>query len=326
MITNNGNVSLPMAVWLASDEYDLGPRQNVISATGALKPIKAIVLGQRIAAMNANADSDVLDQVPSSMGTAIHTAVERAWSEPYRTKALKALEYPQAVIDRIKVNPNTDLMDAADHNIFIEIRTEKALDGYIISGQFDFVEAGRVKDIKTTGTYNWIHGGNDNKYAMQGSIYRWLNPHMITDDHMDVEFVFTDWKPIAALADRDYPQQRVMTRTLPLKDIAWIHQWLQAKIRDVKKYLPLPEERIPNCSEEDLWQRPTTWAYYRKTTNKKATKVFDNSAEANTRMATDGGTGKVVVRPGEVKFCKYCNARPICKQAARYIAAGLIKE
>ena len=45
--TNKLNISLPLAVFLMYDSYDHDQRDNVISATGLLRPIKQLVLTQQ---------------------------------------------------------------------------------------------------------------------------------------------------------------------------------------------------------------------------------------------------------------------------------------
>jgi len=323
MLTNSGNISLPIAVWLASDDYDLSPRPNVISATGLLKPLKSIVLTQRIREANLEGDTDLQDLVPSRLGTAIHAAVEHSWLH-HLSMALTAMGIPEHAQKLVRVNPTLPV-DPNNHNIFIEQRAEREIDGFIVSGKYDFVENGRVKDVKSTGTYNWVHGGNDSKYAMQGSIYKWLNPAVITDDVMDVEFVFTDWKAISAKTDKSYPANRVMTRTLPLKSEFETEAFITNKISQLKTYHNKPESEIPDCTPDELWQRPAKWAYYKNPMAlKRATKVFDTQAEAVSRQVADKSVGIIQHRPGEVKFCIYCPARPICKQAERLQQAGLL--
>lgn len=323
MLTNQGNLSLPIAVWLAADDYDLIARPNVISATGLLKPLKCILLTHKIVQANLDSDTDIQDLIPSRLGTAIHNAVESAWINNL-DQALTAMGLPKRARDMIRVNPS--VVDPEYHNVFIEQRTEKPLDGFIISGKFDFVENGRVKDIKSTGTYNWIHGGNDDKYAWQGSIYRWLSPDLITDNVMDVEFVFTDWKSLSARTDKKYPKRRVMTRTLPLKSLPETEYFIKSKIQQLQQYAGKPEAVIPPCTQSELWQRPTTWAYYKNPEKLlRATKVFENEHDAISRKNADGGVGVIKTRRGAVKFCTYCSGRPICKQAEGYVQAGLLE-
>jgi hypothetical protein len=66
-----------MAVWLASDDYDMVPAANKLSVTTLLKSPRQIILSAR-----ANPESlsqDVSELMNARLGTAIHAGVEKAW-------------------------------------------------------------------------------------------------------------------------------------------------------------------------------------------------------------------------------------------------------
>lgn len=327
MYTNNGNISLPLAVWLAAnDGYDHDDRTHVISATSLLKPIKSIVLSAQLVREGASGNEiDIQDLVPARLGTAIHTAVEVAWTDHLET-AMRNLGHNQKAIDHIVVNPPVDNFDPDKHNVWLEIRSYKEVGDWIVSGKFDFVDNGRVKDVKSTGTFNWISGSNDDKYGWQGSIYRWLNPDIITDDVMDIEFVFTDWKPTGIHNNKDYPPKRVMTRTIPLKPVEEVDAFVNAKLRQIEELMDCTEQQMPACTPEEVWQKSATWKYFTKAGNQRAYKNFDNPDDAYAFLEGERkGVGVVVMVPGEVKYCNYCPAAVICHQAAEYKEAGLLK-
>jgi hypothetical protein len=326
MYTNYGDISLTLAVWLAADDgYDYIYDPEGVSATTLLGPIRSIVLSRRVQAAQKAGTVDLEDLVPARLGQAVHTAAEVSWLYS-RDRAFANLGINQKAIDRIVVNPdNEDDPDAIP--VYIERRSKRVVDGWTVSGKFDFVYEGKVRDIKTTKTYNWIHGGNDKKYAMQASIYRWLNPDIITDTNCDIDFLFTDWSPLKAMADRKgYPQKRIMTRTMPLKPMSEVDAWIRTRIRLIKKYMDVPQEKLPKCTPEELWQQPLQFAFYKDATKTaRATKLCDTFLEASTKMSATGGKGKIVKRESEPKFCNYCDARPVCMQAAQFIEDGVLK-
>ena len=45
--TNKNNVSLPLAVFLMYDDYAYDDRDNAISATGLIKPIRQLILAKQ---------------------------------------------------------------------------------------------------------------------------------------------------------------------------------------------------------------------------------------------------------------------------------------
>lgn len=324
--TNYENVPLVLAVWLAANNgYDLKRQSNVLSATSLMKPTKSLILGNRVHfADDEEHVADVSDLVPARLGTAVHTAAEVAWLYS-RDHAMKELGYPEKVIDKIRLNP-AQPGDDPQFDVYMEQRANKTVGKWVISGKFDFVENGRVKDIKTTKTYNWIMGSNDEKYRIQGSIYRWLNPEIITDDFVDILMVFTDWSPLKAKVDKEYPKSRILVRTLPLMTLEETERWIQARIKDIEKQWNMHQDDMTPCTPKELWQDPAKYAYYKNPKAQRATKLCDTPQEANALKALDGIPGsKVVERKAEPKFCKYCDGRSICLQAEGYVAAGLLR-
>jgi len=324
--TNYHNIPLVLAVWLAADHgYDLKRSSHVISATSLMKPTKSLILGNRVQqADNQEHVVDVRDLLPARLGTAVHTAAEVAWLE-HRDTALKELGIPDKIIEKIQLNPDTPSEDP-QFDIYLEQRTSRAVGKWVISGKFDFVENGRVKDIKTTKVYNWIKGSNDEKYRIQGSIYRWLNPDIITDDYVDILMIFTDWSPWGAKTDKSYPPGNMLVRTLSLMSLEETERWILNRLAEIDRYLDAHQNDIPACTPTELWMDPPKYAYYKDPKQDRATKLFNTPQEANTRKAQDGITGsKIVKRDTEPKFCKYCEGRTICLQAEGYIAQGLLK-
>ena len=342
--TNEEKIGLSMAVFLAYDSYDYDGRPNSISTTGMLKSTRQIILSERASAAIAadeDASMDISTMAASSFGTAIHDGVEKAWSDNRFRKAMLKLGFKKAMIDRVVVNwgyklnnkdqwikdPDADPLPEGAIPVYQEIRTEKNLDGYIISGKFDFIGDGDLEDHKSTGTYGYMSGSNVEKHRMQGSIYRWLNPDLITGDHITINYVFTDWSPLKASIEKakGYPQSRFISVRYPLMSVEDTEKWLKGKIRTVKGNLKKDEPSLPLCTKEELWQGETTYKYYKNPQKKvKSTKNFSTFAEAQSRLIKDGSVGVIDIVYAEAKACRYCNGVSICSQAAQLLADGLL--
>ena len=79
-LTNLNNIPLPLAVWLATSNYDGNKAPNEISVTTLMKPLKQIILSKRV-----NKDDlclDVSSLAASTIGTALHDSIEQAWLNP----------------------------------------------------------------------------------------------------------------------------------------------------------------------------------------------------------------------------------------------------
>ena len=156
---NVSEVPLALAVFLATDHYDHDDDPNTISATTLLKPIRQIVLPSRIPPGEGLVN--LADMMNSRMGTAIHDGIEKAWKNNY-IGAMKALGYPQRIIDRIRINPTPErLQDLAADGvetipIYMEQRLSRQLGKWKITGKFDFIGEGKVQDFKSTSTFTYM--------------------------------------------------------------------------------------------------------------------------------------------------------------------------
>ena len=316
--TNTSSVPLSLAVFLATDSYDHDV--STISVTGLIKPIRQIILGSRVP--KEDVALDLIQMIPSRIGTAIHDGIEKAWLGNY-IKAMMLLNYPQRVIEKVLINPTKEQLKEDSIPFYLERRSYKQVGSYTVSGKFDFVGEGRVEDFKTTSTYTAINSTNDDKYIQQGSLYRWLNPDIITRDEMAIQFIFTDWSAARARSEPNYPQQRFQQRVLPLKSIAETDHFVRQKLKQIDALKDTPEEALPLCTDEDLWRSAPVFKYYKNPEKlARSTKNFDTKQEAYIRLAEEGGKGLVLEKPGQVTACKYCNAFSVCTQKDALIAQG----
>jgi len=320
---NSTGVSLPLAVFLATDTYDYV--EGAVSATTLLKPIRAQVLGSRLP--DEYNVTDIVGITKSRMGTAIHDAVEKSWTNGNYKIAMAKLGYPQSVIDKIVVNPEEGVNLEDKTPVYLEQRTLKEFEGKMISGKFDFVFDGVLRDLKNTSTFSWGKPIEGSDYQLQGSIYRWLRPDIITEDYMCIDFMFWDWNQGKADSP-DYPSYPQMEKKIPLLSIEDTEAFIRQRLAEFSRAIALPNEELPLCTDEELWRDAPTIKYYKKPESfaegKRSTKNYDTMAEANLRLAEDGGTGLVVSVPGKVRRCNYCPAAPICDQRNELIGAGML--
>jgi hypothetical protein len=320
VITNKHNVPLSLAVWLAHQEYDASDDPKTISTTSLLKPIKSIVLGSRL---TGDGSVDVSDMIASSMGTAIHTAIEHAWKSDALGSVLEALGYPQKVRNRLCINPKPEELTEASIPVYMEIRRTKEIEGWKVTGKFDFISNGRLEDFKSTSCMTYTTQSNKDKYIQQASIYRWLNQDLITDDTFVINYIFTDWSSAKAKQDKNYPQGRLLPQQYQLMSISDTERFIKDKLKKINTYMDKEEEEIPPCTPEELWLKPSIFKYYKNPQKMdRSTKNFDSYWEAHQKLVEDGSVGTVVEVKGEVVYCAFCSACVICKQAGQYINEG----
>lgn len=333
-VLNNTNVGLAVATWLAADQYDYVDVDNYLSATELMKPLREIILRRRMKPEDIP-KSDVLASVSSRMGTAIHDAIEGVWvNEDIRNLGLKNLGIPKGVREAIYVNPTKEQikeLDAEDVEyipVYMEQRVTKEIAGFTIGGKFDFCAEGVLADFKSTKCYTYINKTKDEDYPLQGSIYRWLNSDIVTEDYMDIHYIFTDWNNGDKLRNpKPYPPEPIMSVQFNLMSPQETERWIRDRVNTIKKLDNAPQSELPQCNEKELWRKPTVYKYYKnpaKANEKgaRSTKNFDNLPDAIRRKNEDGNMGTVVEVKGTVVACKYCSVCKICEQKDAYLADG----
>lgn len=315
---NGSSVPLSMAVFLATDNYD--HEEDTISATSLIKPIRQIVLSSRIP--DEDQLVDITSLVKSRIGSAIHDSIEKSWIENH-VEALQSLGVPGRAVKRVVVNPLPGELTEDCYPVYLEQRSYKEIEGFTISGKFDFVSEGKVEDFKSTSVNTFLTRNKDHDYQLQGSIYRWLNPEIITQDTMAIQFIFTDWSAARVKADPNYPKRQVEHKDIPLLSVEETEAYIRNKLRQIKTYENAPEEDLPLCNDKELWRTEPQFKYYKNPHKRnRSTKNFTNKIAAYNRLAEDGNVGIVVEVPGRAIACKYCSAFPICSQKDALIADG----
>lgn len=320
-ITNKADISLPIAVWLLDDNYDYNSDERYISATSIMRPIRQIVLGARVP--SDEREMDVQDNLASSLGTAVHDSVEAAWRRS-GIKALKQLGYPDKVAESLVINPTPEDFSKNPNLLacYIEQRTTKVVDDYTIGGKFDMILDGRLYDHKTTSVYTYLLGSKDEDYALQGGIYRWLNPDKVIDPHIHINFIFTDWQRAQVSQNPNYPKLRTQEYPVLLLDPAEVEKYIRQKLRDLDRFWKAEQKDLPRCTDKELWRSDPVYKYFSdpakiNVVGARSSKNFTDKAEADAHLAAQG-KGAIKTIPGEVKACQYCPAFSICEQRKEY--------
>lgn len=322
--SNNTGLSLYAQVFLATQYYD---RQEAgLSVTTLLKPVKQVIMAQRVAP--GERTPDVADNIPTSVGTAVHDGFERAWKSPKLVQTLMSLRIPERVANKVRVNPSPEEVAAGGIiPVYTEIRVKREVAGVTISGQYDFIGDGVVEDLKNTTVYKFITGDSE-AYVLQGSMYRWLNPDKVTKDFMHLTFNFTDWarKDFNQNPDK-YPPQRMMTVKFNLLSLEETEAYIVNRVETLVRLKDVPEEDLPPCTDKELWRKPDQIRYYAKVENAdkpgaRSTKNFDTMQDALIFQSEKGGAGAIRVKRGQVTACKYCEGFLACNQAQALIASG----
>lgn len=320
--TNQYNLELAVAVWLLYDDYDYNAATKTVSATTLLAPTRSIILNLQHDT-DGIAEVDISNLVASRMGSAIHADLEKYWKSGALPKALETLRM-SALKDRLIVNPTKEDFETKPDLIpvYVENRSARQIDGWTVTGKYDIVLNGQVQDYKSTSVWAWIFNSNDEQYRKQGSIYRWLNPEIITEDTMKIHYFFTDWSATKAKQDKKYPQLRMLSKEYALLGKEETEHMVRTKLAEIDRLIDADQGQLPRCTPEELWQTDTVWKYFKNPNATRATRRCNSKAEADQLLEANAFVGKVIEVPGEIKRCKYCTALSICEQGQEYLADG----
>lgn len=324
--TNKNNLPLPIALWLAADSYDLKPSTKIISASAFTKSVRRHVLSSRVDPSLVS--KDVIEMLPSRLGSAIHDAIERSMlDDGVRNKALKLLGIDDDMINKVIVNPapGEDLTDR--YPIYLEQRSSVELGGYTISGKFDIVYDSGLSDYKTTRTWKYAKLSDaEEDYRIQGSIYRYINPTLITKDTLKIILIFLDWSKARATLP-NYPPAPIVTFEVKLMTPHETEDFILQYLADLDKAYTLDNSDLEECTPKQLWQNKPVYKYYKNPDkqNARSTCTSEKYADVYAQYCKNGNVG--VIKPvfGQARACSYCDAFTICDQAQRLVLSGLIE-
>jgi hypothetical protein len=314
--TNNDGIPLALAVLFVNDLYDHSDEPNTISVTTLLDSVRQIILGMRA---TGEGTKDVSDMVASCYGTALHSALEASWLDPY--KALEELGYPISIVNRFCVNPDRVPLIEGTIPVYVEQRSIKQIAGWNLSGKFDLVIDGRLNDLKNRKVWAYLNSSNDKKDILQASIYRWLNQDKVTEEDFSILWLFTDWNSLEALKNPLYPKQRWLEQKFKLLSIQETEAYLIHKLGLINQYINSPESELPSCDSDELWMGKSVWKYYKAHGQSRSTKNFDNAFDAHKEISKGGYINEV---KGKAIRCSYCSASSVCSQYLDLLSKGLI--
>ncbi len=311
---NKLNLPLPIAVALARNDY-IKEESNLISVTSLLNSVRRNVLERRV---TSTVEPDISDMINTFFGTAVHSYIENTLLRGI-DKELEVLNVPEHMRKRIQLIKDTSIQVPQDVvPYYVEIRSRKSVGNFIVSGQFDLVFNGVLYDYKTSTVFAYQKGSSKNRYKMQGSIYRWLNPEIIKNDYLHLIYLFKNWAAKDVYQD-NYPKQAIIDDAVQMLSYKETEQFVYSKVAQIEAAMNLPEDQLPHCTPEELWQNDSVWKYYRNPNNRtRSTANFDTPHEAHSRFIKEGSVGIVVEVKSKPAACPLCPAFSICTQKNMY--------
>lgn len=281
--TNRYNVPSAILNNVLNDEYTKGDAD--ISVTQLLNSPR-IVLLQRV-----NDDkmvADVVDRLPSVLGTAMHKVLEKGAEED----------------------------EIVEERFFYEIL------GWTVSGAVDLQipkpdGTWEINDYKLTSVYSvmsekWEWTAQLNMYAY---LMRMSTGRRATT--LKIVAILKDWNRRQGAFKPDYPEAPIVMVDVEV----WSDERQEEYIRDRVAIHQSNQKRLDNgeaidhCTDEERWLRGEKYAVMKKG-RKSAVKLFDTKEDANGWIEQQDEAFTIEHRPGEPVRCagNYCGVAQWCKQ------------
>jgi hypothetical protein len=202
------------------------------------------------------------------------------------------------------------VLERADNSGIAERRLSMEVNGWTVTGAMDRYVDGLLQDYKFVTAWKFKGSGVPIEYEQQLNMYAaLLRSHGHPVNKMQIVGILRDWSKMEASRDVEYPQRGVVVRTVPLWEPEKAHKFIHERVLAHQSAL----KELPECSFEERWAKPHQYAVM-KDGAKRATKLYENKAEAELHAQQAKGFS-VVERPGANQRCQYyCPVSEFCAQ------------
>lgn len=278
-ITNNGNLPEPLYQAIVAQQQQHSVGEADISCTQLIdSPLIAWMwrnYGEQVV-------EDASDRLWALYGSIAHTILEgyAGAGHHVETEAI-------AVVDGFRVSGHLDLLVFPDGTI----------------QDYKFTSAWTVAEAKKSGKVEWERQLNVYRYLLEQD----TRLNFASIQQLEIVAMLRDWGPRHA-QDGLKP---VEVLPIPLWERADTQGYIKERVRLHKA--ALSDAIPPECSPEERWATPTTYAIVRPG-RKTAVKVFQAQTEAQA-WQQQNPKDLIEIRPGENKRCNnYCpfGKQPLC--------------
>jgi len=274
--TNKYHLPEPLVSAILHDTYDYS-KAGHISVTGLIQAPRQYQLVRR---HDKEIEEDVSEGLWRFLGNCAHQAIERA--------------------------------DTSDH--LVEERLSIQVNNWTVTGKPDLLGSSQplqLSDWKITSVYSFLLGEKP-EWTAQIQLYAVLyRKHGFRPVSAHIWAILRDHMASKALQDKDYPQIPFMNVEIPLWPKGKQETYLVERVKLHQEAEHLDDDALPDCTAEERWERPTTYAVIKKG-NKRARRVFNDAHEATVEVKPGED---IVKRPGASVRCeRFCKAAEFCSQ------------
>ncbi len=262
---------------MAKQDYEY--KEGQYSVTSLLRGLRETILLRRY---HDDIEQDVSDMIWLLFGTAIHTILENQETGEHEKKE-KYMRIP--------------------------------IGGYKLSGMCDLYneKTKTITDYKTCSVWAVIFGDYEG-WRKQLLIYAYMLRRLGYEvERGEIIALMKDHSKAKAKFDAGYPQLPVEKITFDFTedDFIEIEKWLYYRFAEISAAERMTDDELPVCSLEDRFNSGDKYAVMKKG-RKRAMRVLDSRADAETWMSNNGGDF-IEERPGQDKKCSdYCRVNQFC--------------
>lgn len=227
-IVNDG-LSEEIFEFLKQDWYDHEKVKGKLSITTLLKPVQQLILTLRHDDEIVLKASDLFYRV---FGSAVHAALE-------------SLRLSDVIQER---------------------RYDAPLNGFTVTGKPDLLRliGGGIVDYKTASVWKYVRQDWAD-YEEQLNGYRWLleKNGIKTSDDSKIVMIMRDFREGEKPKIKGYPPLPIMDIPFKLRPVAETEKMLSARLAALLACDTTPDDKLPECTMEEMWYQPRTGAYTR---------------------------------------------------------------
>jgi len=286
-ITNNFGMPNALVRAIEQDPYTYTGK---ISVTQMISPPRLRWLTQR---HWDELEEDVTDRIWLLLGSAVH-----------------------AILERAEDKHSDDLQ---------EIRLETTTNEWEWSGQADIWQApGELMDYKVTGAWSTMVDSKPEWEAQLNLLAFLYRLAGFPVNKLSIVAIIRDWTKYKMMQSKDYPRRPAQVIDIAMWTDLQCEEFAFKRIALHKNSENLPDNKLPYCTPEETWEKPTTYAIM-KAKNKRATKVTDDEHEAGILLAYyrdkhPKDKFKIVERKGKRTRCEdFCAVSYFCNQYNEYL-------
>jgi len=348
-VLNIHNLPAPLYKALANDQYK---KIGDTGVTSLIAPPQIRVLTKRY---NEHVRIDALSMLWSMFGSSVHAILERTViGNPSYEVSIKLELLIEMINDASIILSGMTAMSNGDdnerevrylirflENKLAEIKDEEGLldpnewmvekrfgikmNGWIVTGQMDIYQKSKkiLYDYKVTSVWKIIKGLPVEWLAQINYYIEIMRAHNMEVLEAYIIVILKDWSKGSMLkAGLDYPRKPVIIMPVKIYASEGVRESMRKRIVLHQQAELLPDEQLPECTEEERWATETIYAIQKAGSDRAiANGKFTNEVDAVKKLAELNNTGvqhELHIRPGHSARCSdHCNVAEFCAQNRR---------